>query len=49
MTAHWEQGAVSFQALKDLQHEVDALLDFERELFHKAFPGPARPDRWGAL
>jgi hypothetical protein len=39
MAAQWQQGMVPFQALMELKDEVHALLDLERELFRKAFPG----------
>lgn len=37
--AQWEQGLAPFHTLMDLKKEVHALLEFERELFKKAFPG----------
>lgn len=43
-TVQWELGLLPFQALIKLKDELDALSQFERDLFHKAFHGssPAR-------
>lgn len=46
MTARSEQGRVPLQTLLDLQDEVHALWEFERDLFHKAFPSVPRPSEY---
>jgi hypothetical protein len=42
ITARWEHGQVAFETVIRLKDEVYALMEFEREVFHRAFPGPPR-------
>lgn len=42
VTARWQAGLVPFKAFVCLKDEVFALWEFERDLFHKAFPSTPR-------